>query len=84
VKIERGQFLCSAYDGCNVSVRFDARQVERFHASGPSTHETTVLFVTPADRFLRSLRAAKTVSIEAEFFQEGSNAMTFDTTGLKW
>ena len=83
VQIERGQFLCR-FDGCTVNVRFDSGPIQRFSAGEPSDHSTTILFVLNEGRFMSQLRKSKVVRIEAEFYQEGSQALEFDSEGFKW
>ena len=42
------------------------------------------MFIEGDDWFVRQLRKAKSVSIEAEFFQEGGQVFHFDAAGLSW
>jgi len=84
LSIQKGQFLCNGYDGCNVSVRFDNGKPQTYRASEPSDHSTTVLFLNNYDRFLSKARKAKKAYIEAQFFQEGARVFEFDIAGLKW
>lgn len=81
---DEGQFLCSSYDGCTVRVRFDQGEVSGFSASGPSDNSTNSIFIQNDERFLRSLKSASRVIVEAEFYQAGSQQMTFETAGLEW
>jgi len=83
LEIERGQFLCGL-DQCNVNVLFDSGHIQHFTASEPTDHSTTVLFIRGQDRFISQLRKAKTVRIEATFYQEGNQAFIFNVEALKW
>lgn len=83
LSIERGQFLCRI-DGCAASVRFDQGKPETYSASEPADNSTTYLFIGNYDRFLTGLRKSKKVSVEAQFYQEGSPVFEFDTSGLEW
>ena len=83
VSIERGQFLCGVED-CTVNVRFDEDPLRRFSAVPPSDQSTTVLFLEDAPSFVAKLRRAKTVRIEATFYQEGAQTLEFSVEGFKW
>ena len=81
--IARGQFNCRV-DGCAVLVRMDERPAERFSASEPSDNSSDTIFIRDYQRFLRGVKAAKLLRIEAEFFREGTRIFEFDVAGLNW
>jgi hypothetical protein len=83
LQIDKGQFLCQ-YDGCYISVKFDDRPVQTISANEPSDGSSTVLFISDDAPFLRSLRKAKSVTIEAPFYQAGTRQFQFSPTGLEW
>ena len=84
LQIERGQFLCSSYDGCSVSVRFGDGKPQRFSASEPSDNSTTYLFISDYSKFMSQLRKVDEVVIEASFYQAGNQALKFSTADLNW
>ncbi|MEZ4380403.1 MAG: hypothetical protein R3A79_03590 [Nannocystaceae bacterium] len=73
--VERGQFTC--FMGCAVQVRFDDGAAERWRAVGPSDHSTQSLFLRREAAFVKRLKGARVVRIEAEFFQEGRRVLEF-------
>ena len=83
VSIDKGQFLCH-YNGCKVSVRFDNGKPIRYNATEPSDHSTTYLFINDYKNFVRRAKKAKKIYIEAEFYQEGTRVMEFNSEGLKF
>jgi len=83
LSIERGQFLCRL-EGCTVTVRFDKGKAQDYSAGEPADHRTTALFIRNYDRFVASAKKAKTVYIEAQFYQEGTRVFEFEVAGLKW
>lgn len=83
ITIDRGQFLCG-YDDCNVYVRFGDGKPQKFSASEASDHSTTTLFLGDFAKFLKGVRKADKIYIEAEFYNNGIKVMEFDTAGLKW
>jgi len=83
ISIERGQFLCGV-DECAVNVRFDDGPIQEFSAGEPSDHSTTVLFIEGQTRFTAHLRRAKTLRVEATFYQEGSQTLEFNVEGFSW
>lgn len=85
VRLERdGQFLCYSFQACTVRVRFDDGEVASFSAVGPSDNSTDSIFIQNDERFIRALKSAEHVIIEAEFYQAGAQQMRFDTAGLEW
>jgi hypothetical protein len=82
VAIEKGQFLCGV-ENCTVNVRFDQGSIRHFTAVPPSDHSSTVLFIEDAPDFTGAVRKAKQVTIEATFYQEGSQGLEFDIEGFK-
>jgi hypothetical protein len=75
VSIDRGQFVCPM--GCSVLVRFDDETAQRWRATGPSDFDTEVIFLRNESKFLKQLKKARVVRIEAEFYQEGTRIMEF-------
>lgn len=84
LQVSKGQFICRSYDGCTVHVKFDDAAPIRFHASEPSDHDSTTLFLTPTAKLVDGIKKAKTTRIEAEFYKEGRRTIVFQTTNLKW
>lgn len=81
LSIERGQFLCGV-ENCTVNVRFDEGPIQHFEAAPPADQSTTNLFIEDASSFIAQLRKAKTVNIEATFYQEGSQTLEFNVRGF--
>jgi LSD1 subclass zinc finger protein len=77
VGVQRGQFLCTM--GCSVQVRFDAGESQRWRAAGASDLDSTVIFLRNESKFLKQLKTAKVVRVEAEFYQEGTRVLEFPT-----
>ncbi len=85
ISVERGQFLTGSY-GLEryAAVKFDDGKIQKFSTAGSSSGNTNVMSIQGYDRFVRQLRRAKTVSIEAEFFHEARHVIHFDVAGLSW
>jgi hypothetical protein len=80
--LEKGQILCSSFNGCAVQVRFDDEKPVNYAASGPSGHSTTVIFIEDYSRFLAKVRKSKRVRISANIYQQGSPVFEFDLSGF--
>ena len=76
--LERGQFLCSSWDGCTVKVRFDDGDAMTLQAAPPRDHGTTTLFLDGYSRFMARLTKAKRDRISAGIFRNGNPAFDFD------
>jgi hypothetical protein len=83
LRIEKGQFICGV-SSCTVHIRFDDRPPVRFTANGPSDHSSTVLFLEPALKIISALKNAKATHVQATFYKEGDQVMSFNTAGLEW
>ena len=78
------QFTCHALMETRVAVKFDDGKVEHYPCVEEATDQYGVAFIRNEDRFVRRLKAAKKVIIEAEVFQRGDVQMHFENPGLDW
>ncbi|MDD2706348.1 MAG: hypothetical protein PHU07_13605 [Acidocella sp.] len=82
LSFRRAHFLC--HSDCSVLVRFDEKRAERCMAVQPNDHSTDAIFLNCYGRFVKELRTAKKLRIEALFYQDGNRVMEFDVGGLVW
>lgn len=82
-RVTKGQTLCGV-DGCTVSVKFDDGKSASYRATGSNDNDSTVLFISGYDGFVKKAKASKQIIIEVGFYQEGNRQFTFATDGLKW
>ena len=82
LRVDKGQFLCTSFNGCPISVKFDNAPVAKFFAIEPSDGTSNVVFIEGYSRFVERLRRSKKVIIEAEFYQEGYQQIEFSPAGL--
>lgn len=80
--IERGQFLCPSYDGCEVLVRFDDAKAIRYHANAAADNSTETIFIRGYSAFLQHLEKSKRVRIAANIYQQGVPVFEFDVSGF--
>lgn len=83
ISMERGQFLCRT-DNCGLTIKFDDGKPQWYRASETDNGSSETLFITEYARFLAALRKAKTVKIEAQFYDQPSKVFEFENTGLNW
>jgi hypothetical protein len=83
LSIDRGQFLCQI-GGCQVLVRFDEAKPQPHSAVAPEDHRTTMLFIQGYETIVTKIARAKTLRIEAQFYQEGPRVFEFQVAGLTW
>ena len=79
-----GQFICHSYSNDTIAVKFDEGPIRNFGCSEPQAGGTGLLFIDQESRFVTALKRAKTVIIEAQFYQSGRKQMEFDVRGLNW
>ena len=82
--ISKGQFLTDI-DGQYVSVKFDDNAPKKYKTYSADDGSLDVLFIDNAKDFIAKAKTAKTIKIEAEFYQEGNRVFTFTADKpLKW
>lgn len=79
VSVDKGQILCRSYDGCAISVRFDAGQPQRFSAVGSADHSSEVVFITNRSRFIASARKARKILVQLPMYQSGEQVLEFSS-----
>jgi len=79
-QVTKGQILCHL-DGCRVNVKVDEGHPVPVDADEAADGSSNVIFL-PYSSLLRDLRRAKTLRIEANFYQEGSRVFEFHPKGL--
>ena len=84
VGVDSGQILCNSYSNSHINVKFDDGPIRRFGCNDASDGTNNMIFVEGAKDFLASLKKSKIMVVEAEFYQNGMQQMTFNTAGLKW
>lgn len=84
LSIEKGMFNCG-YRDCYVDVRFDDQPAEKYKASrSSSSGEYKYLFFDNEGKFVKRLKTASRVRIQADFHQQINRIMNFNVAGLKW
>lgn len=81
--IEKGQFICRSYDGCEVSVRFDEATAKNWSVSEPADYSSETLFFNREESFLAQLQKAKVVRVQATIHDAGDRTFEFDVSGFK-
>lgn len=82
LSIEKGQFLCSSYDGCSVLVRFDDEKAVKYTAASAADNSTETLFIRNYARFFSGMLKAKRVRIAASVYQQGEPIFDFEVAGF--
>jgi hypothetical protein len=82
LSIIKGQFICN--DPCYTTVQFDDGRVWQYETVLPADNSTTIVFIRDHADFIRELRKARRVRMEALFFQEGTRTFEFKVAGLNW
>ena len=83
LQVSKGQFLCS-FEGCAVHVKFDSGPIESYGAAEAADGSSDVIFIHNYAGFLKKLRTAKKVMIEAQFYRAGWQQLEFSPAGLNW
>lgn len=80
--ISKGQFSCSSYNDCHVSVKFDDGKIQKYSMTEAADGSADVIFFDNSASFIKKVKNHKRLILEADFFQAGSKQFKFDLTGL--
>ena len=83
LEVDKGQFLCS-FEGCTVHVKFDNQPIVSYGVAEAADGSSNVVFIHNYAGFVKQLRQAKKLTIEAQFYQGGSRQLEFSPAGLNW
>jgi len=86
--VTKGQFICHSDD--TVAVKFDNGPVFNYPCSTPDNGQTETLYINSAyspangqpENIIDGIAKAKTMIIEAQFYDAGSRQLTFNVAGL--
>lgn len=84
VGVPSGQIMCNSFSDSYVNVKFDDGAIQRYGCTDASDGTSNMIFIQGSKGFLSKLKKSKKAVVEAEFFQNGMQQMTFDTANLKW
>lgn len=82
--VDSGQILCNSFSNSHINVKFDDGPIRRYGCTDASDGTNNMIFVQGAKGFLTNLKKSKKMVVEAAFYQNGMQQMTFETAGLKW
>jgi RNA polymerase subunit RPABC4/transcription elongation factor Spt4 len=82
-RIEKGQILCSTFDGCAINVQFGNKEAVSFRASTAADHSNNIIFINNYSSFVKLALSVNEVSISPEIYLEGSPVFTFDVSDFK-
>jgi hypothetical protein len=78
-----GQILCDL-EGCSIPVRFDSGPLGRFGGASAADNSSNIIFLHGASKLIAAMKRSKTTVVQIRLYQDGDQAMTFPTAGLKW
>lgn len=83
IRISDGQFH-TKYGDEYVLIKFDGNNPVKYSVSEPSDGSSDLLFINNDQDFISKLKKAKTLKIEAQFYNNGSRVFSFNVKGFKW
>ncbi len=85
ISVDKGQILCSGYDGCTVTVRFDDDEPVNFDGVGAADYDSTVVFIKHNAPFIEKATKATRILVSLRFYSEGQQILEFNTVKpLEW
>ena len=83
--VSKGQMICHPQNnGCDVVVRFDESKPVTFAGDASADYDSTIIYLKDAARFIRGARKARTILVQAMFYQAGLQVFEFSTAPLVW
>lgn len=87
ITANKGQLTCS-YSNCFFSVKFDDKKIQKISAVKADGGSSDTLFIAnrkTAQAFIKSLKSAKKIYIETDFFSNGPAQFVFEPKAqLEW
>ena len=84
ISIEKGQFMTSYDNSEYIRIKFDDAVLEKYNFNGAADGSSDYIFPTQSSKLITKLKKAKTIKIEAHFYNEGRQVLNFTTEGLEW
>ncbi|AJA08850.1 Putative membrane protein [Sphingopyxis fribergensis] len=84
VGVPSGQIMCNSFSNSHINVKFDEGPIQRYGCTDASDGTSDMIFIQGSKGFLSKLKKSKKAVVEAEFFQNGMQQMTFNTANLNW
>ncbi len=82
--VSKGQFMTNVMGSQYCRVKFDEGQSVNYKYNSAADGSSDILFLSNSAQFIKNLKAAKQLKIEAPFFQAGRQIIEFDVEGLVW
>lgn len=80
-----GEWFATDIDGeGTLKAKFDDGEIKSYSFSGPESSVDDMAFISDYDDFLKKLKSAKKLIIEAKFVNRGDMTITFNVENLKW
>lgn len=84
-RIDKGQILCSSYNGCPIEVRFDDAPPMRFEGTEPADNSSDTVFIKGATRFIAAAKKAKRILVRVNIYHSGAPVLEFYVSKpLEW
>jgi len=80
--ISKGQYSCTSFDGCEISVKFDNDKIKKYKMNAAANGKSDVIFVSNSQDFIKNIEKHKKLIIEADFYQAGAKQFKFDLSGF--
>lgn len=85
MQVQKGQILCSSYNGCPIQVKFDDAPPVRFNGSESADHDSSVVFFNSSNKFIQQATKAKKILVQVNMYHAGAPVLEFSSIEpLKW
>jgi hypothetical protein len=85
VNVQKGQIICTSYNGCQLMIRFDEAQPVKFSAAVPADYSHDTLFIRNEARFVELAKKAKQIRVAVTMYQVGTQVLEFSSAApLVW
>tara|TARA_R110002051_G_scaffold297564_2_gene363963 strand:+ start:20743 stop:21333 length:591 start_codon:yes stop_codon:yes gene_type:complete len=84
ISVDKGQFQTSFGNSEHLRIKFDDEELRKYSFSSAADGSMNVIFPSQSNSLIKKLKEAKTVKIEAPFYNEGRQVLNFNIDGLVW
>lgn len=83
VNVSKGMFTTPS-NGGTVRIRFDKEQPKSFKTQIASDGSSDFFFISDEEKLLSNIKKHSKLTLECEFYQEGTRQTEFDISDFKW
>lgn len=82
--VSKGQFNTSIIDNMSIRIKFDDEKPKTYTTTSANDGSSNYIFINNEKSLVEKIKKSKKMVVEAEFYNEGTRQIEFNTENLKW